>query len=153
MMDQTCGHRGFRSTPIAVAMLLLGAWLTGCAAPVPVSTRAELVRNLGHKVVMDGTYEVNGNGEHVRRNDADVALDISPDILGFGRSPLNPGDHVKAYGTLERGAMSLGVFIDEQMLSASRGSGEPPIAPGFVLRDAKVEQVKAPASQPSGTGR
>jgi hypothetical protein len=49
--------------------------------------------------------------------------------------------------------MSLGVFIDEQMLSASRGSGEPPIAPGFVLRDAKVEQVKAPASQPSGTGR
>jgi hypothetical protein len=139
---------------LGLGLAVIFSTLTGCATPTPVSTRAELVQNLGHKVVVDGIYEVGGNGEHVRRNDADVALDIAPDILGFGRAPLNPGDHVKAVGTLERGAMSLGVFIDEQMLAASRGRGEPPLAPGFVLRDAKVEQINSAATQPStGAGR
>ncbi len=126
--------------------------LAGCAEPVLVHTRQELVQHLGQKVAVEGVYEIGSNGEYVRSDDIEVGLDVNPDVLGFGRPPLTNGLPVRASGTVERGAMSLGIFIDADTLAASRGRADHPLVPGFVLRDAKIAMTPHPTSQPaSGT--
>lgn len=123
--------------------------LAGCAEPVLVHTRQELIQHLGQKVAVEGLYEIGTNGEIVRSNDIEVSLDVNPDVLGFGRPPLTNGLPVRASGTVARGAMSLGIFIDADIISASRGRADHPLVPGFVLRDAKVAMTAHPTTQPS----
>ena len=132
--------------PLSVCLLGLLAIFTGCAQPPLVHTREELVRNLGQKVSVEGVYQVGETGEHVKAGEIDVALDLPQDILAFGRPPLTTGTMVRASGRVERGAMSLGVFLDEQTLAGSRGRAEHPIVPGFVLRDASVKELKSAAA-------
>ena len=112
---------------------------TGCGGPPMMRTRQDLVRNLGNKVAVEGVYEMGQNGEHLRRGDIDVQLDVPPDLLGFGQVGPSEGSPIRAVGVVARGAMSLGVFIDEQTLSRQRGNSANPLAPGFVLRQAQVE--------------
>lgn len=152
-MRQGEGNLRLLLVPLSTCLLVSLFLVTGCAQPTLVHTRAELVQNLGKKIAVEGTYQVTEAGEHVRAGDVDVALDSPQDILGFGRPPLTNGSQVRASGTVERGAMALGVFIDEQTLALSRGRAENPIVPGFVLRDAKVQELKIPATQPSPQGR
>ena len=84
--------------------------LAGCAQPVLVHTRQELVQHLGQKVAVEGVYEIGNNGEYVRSDDIEVGLDVNPDVFGFGRPPMTNGLPVRASGTVERGAMSMGIF-------------------------------------------
>ena len=126
--------------------LLVAVSLMGCAEPPLVRTRAELARSLGQKVAVEGVYEIGETGERVRSGDIDVALDMPQDILGFGRPPLSTGSFVRVRGVVERGAMSLGVFIDEQTLAGNRNRS---IVPGFVIRDAKVDKLKNPSAPPA----
>ena len=145
--------RGFASNFRPILCISALVVLTGgCAVPPLVHTREELASHVGQKVSVEGTYEIGDNGEYVRGQDVEVGLDINPDMLGFGRSPLTNGLPVRASGKVERGAMSLGIFIDAQTLAASRGRAEHPLLPGFVLRDAKVERIAGAVTQPSGTG-
>jgi hypothetical protein len=132
------GTRLLGGSSCLLATMILVA---GCAQPTLVHTRAELARSLGRKVAVEGVYEVGETGERVRSGDIDVALDMPQDILGFGRPPLSNGSFVRASGVVERGAMSLGVFIDADTLAAGRDQS---ISPGFVLRDAKVDKLKSP---------
>jgi len=129
--------------------LLVAVFLIGCAQPPLVHTRAELARSLGQKVAVEGVYEIGETGERVRSGDIDVALDMPQDILGFGRPPLSTGSFVRARGVVERGAMSLGVFIDEETLAGNRNRS---IVPGFVLRDAKVDKLKNPVAPAPSPG-
>ena len=135
------------------SFLLFGAiFCAGCAQPPLVHTREELVKNIGNKVSVEGIYQVGELGEAVKAADLEVALDLPQDILGFGRPPLTTGTTVRASGIVERGAMSFGVFIDEATLSVSRGRAEHPLLPGFVLREARVSELKTPATQPVPQG-
>jgi hypothetical protein len=109
-----------------------------------VHSRDELSRNIGKRVTVEGTYGVDEAGEHVRSGDLDVMLDVPPEVFGWGRGSSPDGAQVRASGRVERGAMVMGVFNDESTLSLRRGSIERPVAPGFVLRDAKVERLEVP---------
>ena len=115
-----------------------------------VHSKDELVKNLGNKVALEGTYEVRETGEHVHANDFDVMLDIPGEFFNWGKAGAPEGSRVRASGVVARGAMSLGVYIDEQTLSLRRGSAERPLVSGFVLRDAKVQRLDVPGvtSQP-----
>ena len=135
-----------------VPALFAGIFLVGCAEPTMVRTRDDLVSHVGQKVSVEGTYQIGENGEYVRSPDIEVGLDVNPDLLGFGRSPLTEGMRVHASGLVERGAMSLGIFIDAQTLAASRGNAQHPLVPGFVLRDAKVQRLVTSENQPGITG-
>ena len=117
--------------------------LIGCAEPIPVHTRAEIVQNLGKKISVVGTYDVGVNGEHVSNDQIDVSLDLPDDILGFGRPPITTGSQVRASGTVERGVMMHGMYMDEDTLSHMRGRSGAPGSPGFVLRDAKISVLHA----------
>ena len=129
--------------------LLAAVFLIGCAEPPLVHTREELTRSLGQKVAIEGVYQIGETGERVRQDDVDVALDMPQDFFGMGRPPLNTGSYVRARGVVQRGAMSLGVFIDEETLAAN---GNRSIIPGFVLRDAKVDKLKSPSTAPASPG-
>jgi hypothetical protein len=122
-------------------VLLLPLLNLACSAPL-VHSRAELVHNLGKRVTVEGTYGVDEAGEHVRSGDLDVMLDAPPELLGWGRDSPPAGAQVRASGRVERGAMAMGVFIDEPTLSLRRGSADHPLVPGFVLRDAKLERLE-----------
>ena len=139
-------HRSIKH--VCLGLLVLSPF-AGCAAPITVHTREEIVQHLGQKVSVEGVYEVGKGGEAVRSKDIEVSLDIVPDFLGFGRPPLTNGLPVRASGTVERGAMSLGIFIDAETIAANRGRSEQPLVPGFVLRDAKVEMLSHAATQPA----
>ena len=134
-----------------VLALFICNFMGGCAEPTMIRTRDELAGHLGQKVSVEGIYEIGEKGEYVRSGGIEVGLDVNPDLLGFGRSPLTEGMMVHASGLVERGAMSLGIFIDAQTLAASRSNAEHPLVPGFVLRDAKVHRLIGSATQPAIT--
>jgi hypothetical protein len=127
----------------------MAVFLIGCAEPPLVHTRAELAGSLGQKVAVEGVYQIGESGEQVRLGDVDVALDMPQDYFGFGRPPLSTGSYVRARGVVQRGTMSLGVFIDEETLAGGRNRS---IVPGFVLRDAKVDKLKNPSTAPASSG-
>jgi hypothetical protein len=124
-------------------ILLLPLLNLACSAPL-IHSRAELAKSLGKRVTVEGTYGVDETGEHVRSGDLDVMLDVPPELLGWGRDSPPAGAQVRASGRVERGAMAMGVFIDEPTLNLRRGSAEHPLVPGFVLRDAKLERLEPP---------
>jgi hypothetical protein len=107
-------------------------------------SKAELERNVGKRVSVVGLYGVEESGEHVRNGDVDVMLDIPQEFFGWGRLGVPDGAQVRASGVVQRGAMSLGVFIDERTMSYRHDAAHRPLVPGFVLRDAKVKQLEQP---------
>jgi hypothetical protein len=111
----------------------------GCATPKAVKTEDELSRNVGNEVSLEGRYDVGRAGETLDTGAFTVQLDRS----GGATPPV--GAVIRATGTVARGAMSLGVFIDELSLRSMRSQKEvearnvPPT--GFVLRKASLEII------------
>jgi hypothetical protein len=128
-----------------------------------VRTTDELSRNIGKKVAVEGTYEIERTGEHVRSGELDVMLDVPPDAFSWGHPAPPEGALVRATGVVKRGSMAMGMFIDEETLELSRRNVGDKLVSGFVLRSAKLEQVEgrrgaagpttAPATQPAGGER
>ena len=150
-----------RLIPLLVVPLLLSL---ACAQPPLVRTSDELTRNIGKKVAVEGTYEIERTGEHVRSGDLDVMLDVPPDAFAWGHPAPPEGAKVRATGIVKRGSMAMGMYIDEQTLLLSRRNVQDKLQSGFVLRDAKLESLEkrggggggsppAPATQPAGSER
>jgi len=126
-------------TPL-LALLALVAMTTGCATPSAVRTEDDLSRNVGNKVTLDGRYEVGRSGETLDAGAFTVELDRSGGVT----PPV--GAPIRATGVVARGAMSLGVFIDEFSLRSMRAQKDVESrnvpASGYVLRKASVEIVE-----------
>ena len=54
-----------------------------------------------------------------------------------------------AYGTVFRGAMVNGMYMEEGLIAFRSGSPEHPVIPGFVLHDAKLDIVALPGEKPT----
>src|SRR5213082_2613079 len=106
-----------RLTVIGIASLLL-CLASGCATPKAVKTEDELSRSVGSEVSLEGRYDVGRAGETLDTGAFTVQLDRS----GGGTPPV--GATIRATGTVARGAMSLGVFIDELSLRSMRSQKE-----------------------------
>jgi hypothetical protein len=150
-----------RQLLLMLAPLFLGL---ACAEPPLVRTTDELSRNIGKKVAVEGTYEIERTGEHVRSGELDVMLDVPPDAFSWGHPAPPEGALVRATGVVKRGSMAMGMFIDEETLELSRRNVGDKLVSGFVLRSAKLEQVEGrrgaaagptttPATQPAGGER
>ncbi len=135
----------------SIATFILLALSTGCATPKSVLSLDDLSRNIGNKVSLDGRYEVGAAGETLDTGAFTVALD-RPDTIGGGGIPPN-GSTIRATGVVARGAMALGVFIDDLSLRAMHAQKQsdtrniPPT--GFVLRSASLVPLAFPEPPPS----
>lgn len=113
--------------------------LVGCETPIGVRTEDELVRTVGQKVTVSGRYELGRAGETLDAGTFRLALDRE----GGGLPPV--GSEVRATGVVQRGAMSLGVFINEVSLRAMRNQPNASNVPEtvYVLRHAKLDLIDA----------
>ncbi len=143
-MNIRVGCRGF---VLFAVIAVLGTMAGGCATPTAVKTKDELSRNVGNTVSVEGRYGVGRTGETIDAGAFTVELDRNGGLT----PPV--GAMVRASGVVARGAMSLGVFIDELSLKSMRmqhevdGRNVP--SSGYVLRKASLEIVDM-APEPKG---
>jgi hypothetical protein len=121
-------------------MLLCIPLLAGCATE-PVKNEQGLAKRIGQSATVEGVYETDASGAHVRTTWGTVPLQRSGHA-----DALQNGTYVYASGQVARGRVTNGSFTPS---TPDRRGIRP--AHDLVLRDAKVAPHARPATQPAST--
>jgi hypothetical protein len=120
-----------------VAILLVGL-LSGCATPIARNERF-VAKHIGQSISIEGDYQFAADGEAIRTDWGKVIVQRT------GSQGIPPGVYVRGTGVIDRGHLVNGQFIAD--VPDSHGVRA---ANDLVLRNAHLEIVPRPSTQPTG---
>jgi hypothetical protein len=121
------------------AIFLIALLIGGCTTPTPVHTEQGLAKRITETAIVEGTYEVDAQGEWVNTKWGRIPIQRANRNARIAR-----GDYVWATGKVERGRIVNGKFVPSS--PDFRGMRA---AHDLTLRGAKIERHAPPASQPT----
>jgi hypothetical protein len=124
----------------ALLSLLLAGLLAGCASKIAHSER-DIARHLNQTISVEGDYRISDGNEGIFNEWGRVILQRK-DTAG-----IPPGTYVRGTGLISRGHLVEGKFVPDT--KDSLGMRDPN---DLVLRNAHVEIVPRPSTQPATWG-
>jgi hypothetical protein len=122
---------------LGVAIMLVGI-LSGCATPVAHNERF-VAKHIGQTISIEGEYQITADGEAIRTDWGKVIVQRK-DSQGIA-----PGSYIRGTGVIARGNLVQGQFVAD--VPDSHGVR---VANDLVLREAHLQVVPRPSTQPTG---
>ena len=122
---------------LGMAILLVGT-LSGCATPMAHNERF-VAKHIGQTISIEGDYQLAGDSEAIRTDWGKVIVQRK------GSQGIPPGVYVRGTGVISRGHLVQGQFVAD--VPDSHGVRA---ANDLVLREAHLQIVPRPSTQPTG---
>jgi hypothetical protein len=123
-----------------VIAILFVAALSGCATPIAHNERF-VAKHIGKTISIEGDYQLAADGEAIRTDWGKVM------VQRMGSQGIPPGVYVRGTGVIDRGHLVNGQFVAD--VPDSHGVRA---ANDLVLRNAQLQIVPRPSTQPTGWG-